>query len=867
MRTPRLALLSLIAAALAGAASPATAAPPARQHPRPAPDRLAAALEALPGSAARAVVGSGLPLAFLDRPRADGVRGLARAQDAAPVVVRLKAPPSAADLDALRAAGAVVQRRRDGSPRGRGAVVLARATLDAIPALAALPQVARVTLDGAPFRPPPPLDATAAETQASAAWRPRPETGSLTGAGVTVCDVDSGIDPFHPLFFRADGGFLEWIDVDGDGVFTPGVDGVDRDGDGAPEILRVLDSVITAYYDDVPRFESEDPGYAMGLDWLYADLDGSGARELGPEAGFTEADPTYGEPLYVPDDVDGDGALEPGERLVALGSSKIRAVWRDEIIYRRGENLIELPRDEEIAHGTGAAGVMVGGNPGLTRLAGMAPGAEVVSGMLSEVGDELTLTDFCLEEGARVVLHEYAPWVGHHLDGSSELEQLIDETAQQGVVHVNPAGNLSGADKLSKHVIPAGATVSIPIVAGPDNPYGDFTLMAMSWLWRAPDRSPAMMLRGPDGVSMDVTVPEGPFLYEDWGSEGHKVYAVREDSDRGTARVDLYVFSEGDSPPPIPLGSWTLEVTNPGTAGEPPLELVGYVLDELSGWGKGIHFGEGVTEDHLIGYPGTADLGMAVAATTGHGFLGGTPGARAGYSGRGHRIDGAPLLWISAPDDPITSGYRPGREALHIIYGGTSGASPHVAGAAALLLEADPGRTGVDVREAIRAGALADEAVGAAPNDDYGHGKLRVYRSLFGEDPPGGGPPALAPVKATIPAEVEAAIPLEASDPDEPVEALTFDVDREYDGIWDAQLDGPTLRVTYPVPGQHTLKLRVRDAAGREASALAIIEVVERPAALVASGGCALGSGEDRQAWMICAGSALALLLRRRRRQ
>ena len=66
---------------------------------------------------------------------------------------------------------------------------------------------------------------------------------------------------------------------------------------------------------------------------------------------------------------------------------------------------------------------------------------------------DLKLAKFCRTEGARVILHEYAPWYGYHLDGSSPLEQYIDESSAEGVVHVNPAGNLSGSDKLYKREI------------------------------------------------------------------------------------------------------------------------------------------------------------------------------------------------------------------------------------------------------------------------------------------------------------------------------------------------------------------------------------------------------------------------------
>lgn len=59
---------------------------------------------------------------------------------------------------------------------------------------------------------------------------------------------------------------------------------------------------------------------------------------------------------------------------------------------------------------------------------------------------------------------------------------------------------------------------------------------------------------------------------------------------------------------------------------------------------------------------------------------------------------------------------------------GTSMASPHVAGLAALLLSADPSLTPAEVRQFIRAGAID---LGAAGFDSvYGHGRIDVLNSL-----------------------------------------------------------------------------------------------------------------------------------------
>jgi hypothetical protein len=345
-----------------------------------------------------------------------------------------------------------------------------------------------------------------------------------------------------------------------------------------------------------------------------------------------------------------------------------------------------------------------------------------------------------------------------------------------------------------------------------------------------------------------VSPAKNEVIFEGWNA-GLSVYALREDSTRGTARVDIFIFNQGSKPARIEPGTWTLRITEPSPSSAPPLEIIAYAIDDRSGWGKGIHFPEHSSEEHLIGFPGTADLGVPVAAYTGHGFFGGVPGERASYSGRGRRIDGKSILWISAPDDPITSNYIEGTQAPYVVYGGTSGASPHVAGAAALLIQADPARSGKDVREAIKAGALADDIVGAAPNDDYGYGKLRIHRSLFGEDAPGGSAPILKIARASATAGSEAAVPVETFDADEPAEALILDIDRDYDGSFEERLMEPVVRAGLDSPGTYVTKVRATDSTGRQSFALAVIDVLApstEPAsdpALVPAGGCAHAAG------------------------
>lgn len=809
------------------------------------------------GDARRAKLCGGLPVAFAPRPLVGRAGHRAAAASEVPVLIELGTAATDGDRALLEAAGARLDGWAVARPGEAGRIVTARVSAAALAAVAALPRVRRVDLDGSPFGSPRPLDGTAAEVEATALWREAAPDGlPLTGAGMTICDVDSGVDVFHPMLFRADGGFRAWVDVDGNGAFSPGIDGVALDDSGVVHALRVLDGVITNYGDDTPLFGSEDPSFAAGLDWLYADLDGDGQRDFGRAGGFDDSSPSFGEPLFVADDVDGDGMLDRDEKLVGLGTSKIRVFRYNDEQYWRGTNLVDAPREQAIDHGTGASGVLLGGQRGLMTKVGLAPEAELIMATQGDAPTDLSylLSRFCVEQGARVVLHEYAPWVGYHLDGSSQLERYIDTTttAAPGVAHINPAGNLSGSQKLYKRAHPAGAQTDVEVLVPDDFYGGDFELIFLTLLWRDTSRLLSVALEDSTGYSRQLPTVDGEYIYEDW-HDGLVLYAERSDSGRGTAKLDIYIWTESSSSDPLPQGTWYARVTDPTPAGAPGLDVIGYVMDELSGWGMGIHFPEHSSEEHLVGYPGTSDHGIAISAYTGYGTNGGTPGERASYSGRGHRIDGFELLDVAGPDDPVTAGYREGEQGRYFVYGGTSGASPHVAGVATLLLQSHPDWSGVQVTDALRAGALVDDATGSVPNDDWGYGKVRAYRSLFGEDPPTGSPPTIAVMSAQVERGEPTTITATVSDLDEPAANLLVELDREYDGNYEEQLTDASFEVLFDSIGSFVYKLRVTDSTGRQAATLARLTVIEptdppveptdpdETASVYPSGGCVCG--------------------------
>lgn len=123
--------------------------------------------------------------------------------------------------------------------------------------------------------------------------------------------------------------------------------------------------------------------------------------------------------------------------------------------------------------------------------------------------------------------------------------------------------------------------------------------------------------------------------------------------------------------------------------------------------------------------------------------LGGMPGNISGASSRGPSRTGTVKPDVAAPGDVTFSAgplevlqilldVGPDKliDSLHMRNGGTSIASPVVAGTAALLLEKCPRATFAMVRDAINGSAFADDFTGVLPNVQYGHGKVNAFAAL-----------------------------------------------------------------------------------------------------------------------------------------
>lgn len=711
-----------------------------------------------------------------------------------------------------------------------------------------------------------PLLKTAADIQAYALHQWRESQIPVRGKGVLIGSIDSGIDIFHPQFFRADGKHYAWIDKNNDGTFTPCVDAVDLDGDGQAGDNESLCCLQSRLY-DLARRKFFDPGKPAasecraGLDWVYHDPNGNKTRDYGPDKGFQESDPSYGERLFVIDDVNKNGRLDPEEKIVALRTSKVRATYIAGVERTRGKDLIMTTVGVDpysytnAMHGTGSSSVMVGGQVGFSTHLGIAPDADLVVASSSDArGQEIIEQAFLWigKQQADVVLHEYAYWEGYFLDGTSAHEKMLTQAGKDGQIQICPTGNLGGSAKHATLTIKPGTTTTLKVdvpatVRGQATQTAIFTLL---WQTKAPVDLKLTMIF-PDGtrVGMQKNNVRGRYL-----AKNVIAYDHQSRSEAGTTKQEFNVLgyeSTTQQYVPLPPGNWTLEIVSPPDAEE--LAFHAYTRDAASGWGRGVAFLEHVNNDGLAGWPSTANGVLAVGAYTGRddGFYGSyypeKHGKLRAYSSGGPRIDGTPLFMITAPDNPrvaispeVFQGqtYRPFGQSM--IYGGTSGASPHVAAAVALLKQIHPDWNQEKVNEAIKQGALVDKDVDVqVPHKRWGFGKLRIYKALMNKDPE----PNTAPTIAFVPEEgipvervssthfrfvqgrLPASLTMQAKDDEDPKEQLRISWDPGYTGTWSDKMKGAILDWPLKEAGFWKAKVRVTDQQNASSAVLLTIEV------------------------------------------
>jgi subtilisin family serine protease len=432
-------------------------------------------------------------------------------------------------------------------------------------------------------------------------------------------------------------------------------------------------------------------------------------------------------------------------------------------------------------HVTGTAagnGLETGNGVAAGTFAGVAPEADLLtvrvfdnSGTFCNACDLTAAVQFV----ARTAAAAGKPWVGNMSlgtdlgahDGTDPDELAIDAATgagTRGAVMAIAAGNSGGRDN-SAHPMHWGA----PLPAVGASITNTFNL---SYTQKSGAENDNVWIdlwyKGADSVTVQIVSPGSIVAGAARGADSGIVCtndgAMQVDATNapdpvnGDNEVFVQIWDSSACSPTMPPrnGIWTIRITTNAVASPAPsfdlwnesdASAAGFVSLAISNLGKSVGIpgtarhaitaGSYVDKDRWINPTGAQTI-AGLSTVSGVGSL-------SGFSSLGPTRDGRVKPDVAAPGEYVGSSLAGGiqatrgtsfteRDGVHGDIRGTSMATPHVAGTAALLLGINPALSGPEIQAAIQRSARSDaftNAPGPLPNFYYGFGKLRALEAGY----------------------------------------------------------------------------------------------------------------------------------------